>query len=259
MQTAPFYIFYVIASSILLTNLFMWRRALQMYDGINRGIIVAMWGFWRATSKVWMMYCLFIANIMMVAAVVVIRYLGIDFPSGLLLYGMIVTFSTLSWNLLPPTVLFLANSREESSLLAAEMQGFLLAKGLRIAFLLDPTVAAPVDGSRFYMDNFRTKDNLQWERVVRALMCAVPIIAIDVRVLSTGVIDEVALIFTNQLAHKTVFIVEPDGTSEILERLFPSLQARSLLLSCDAERVLEPVAMLIANIFRHRRPLQWER
>jgi hypothetical protein len=88
----------------------------------------------------------------------------------------------LSWNVLPPAVLFLANSREESAGIAKEMRGFLLAKALRVAYLLDPTVAVPVDILGFYMDRFRTKDKLQWEKAVHALMRAVPIIAIDVRV-----------------------------------------------------------------------------
>jgi hypothetical protein len=80
-------------------------------------------------------------------------------------------------------------------------------------------------------------------------MQVVPIIAIDVRVPSAGVTRETDLIFENQLADKTVFIVESTGRSELLERKFPSRQARSLLVSCAADRVVEPIGVLIATYF----------
>jgi hypothetical protein len=114
-----------------------------------------MWGFWRITSKIWLIFILASANIMLLISIVVIYNLGINYPIELVFAGLVVTLSILSWNLLPPTVLLLASSREESVTIASELQVFLLVKGLRIAYLLDSTIAIPGDGSRFYMDNFR--------------------------------------------------------------------------------------------------------
>jgi len=255
MQTA---LFYVIALLILAMSLFQWRRAWQIFDGISRDLIKAMWGAWRVSYKSWMIGCLFIANGMLFLAIFVLHRLGINFPKELLLCGLIVTSATLSWNLLPPIVLFLGNSREESGLIATEIQGFLLSKGLRIGYLLVPAVAATVGGLG-YENNFRTRNNLQWETAVLAFMRFVPIIVIDVRVPSAGITRETDLIFKSHLAHKTIFIVESDGRSEILERMFPSRRDRSFLLLCSATRVLEPLAMLVGNIFIGMKRLKWER
>src|SRR5277367_96106 len=132
MQTA---LFYVIALLILAVNLFQWRRARKIHDGISRDLIGAIWRAWRVSYKSWIIGCLFIADTMLFLAIFVLYRLGINFPKELLLYGLVVTTSALSWNLLPPEVLFLGNSRQESGRIAAEIQGFLLAKGVRIAYL----------------------------------------------------------------------------------------------------------------------------
>jgi len=242
-----------VTALILGTFLFQWYSTLRMTDCTGSDLFMMMWQLWRATSKVWIMLCLLLANIWLLISIVVVSIvLREAFPIELILYSLIVTLGTLSWNLVPPTVLFLANSREESSRVAVEIQRLLLAKGLRVAYLLDPVVAAPVDSLRFYMDNFRNADNLEWERAVHSLMRAVPIVVIDVRVPSVGVSRETEFNVGNGYSCKTVFIVESDGRSELLDHVIPSPQARAALLVSDEATILQPIARLISSKGRRR-------
>jgi hypothetical protein len=169
--------------------------------------------------------------------------------------------ATLSWNLLPPSVLFLASSREASGAITTAIQGFFFAKGLRVAYLLDPMCTKPTDPLRFDMDNFRTRNNERWEEMVHKLMRTVPAIVIDVRVPSPGVVRETEYNLKSGFSYKTVFVVEPDGRSGLLECLVRSPQMRSVMLVCSEPAVTELIGKVLANErYRLTRPpLSWER
>jgi len=250
-------IFWAIPFLIFVTHLFLWRRAWQIYDGIGPRLLDIMFALWTVGERAWLVPLILFANLMVLVGMVVVPRFHIHFPDELVWYAGLVTFFTASWNLMPPAVLFLANSREEAGRIVADMKGGLLAKGMRVAYLLDPA-AASLDTDEGFMDNFRTMEDSKWERAVHTFMQIVPIIAIDVRAPSPGVIRETQWIFQNGVAHKTVFITEPDGGSEILERRFPSPRQRSMLMLCAAKRVLEPLTMLVENKLRSRKPLKWE-
>ena len=150
---------------------------------------------------------------------------GVEILLGL----SVITIADLSWGLLndvtPPTVLLLASSSPESVALQA---GSLKAMpGYRIISLLDLVVMphAATEGA-FYAsrsdsqvvqsfvggDVLRLPSEHPWEGTVRALMGLVPIIAVDTRIRSNGVVSEIQWIRnTDTLLNKTVFIVAENG------------------------------------------------
>jgi hypothetical protein len=153
-------------------------------------------------------------------------------------YAILITFTTVSWNILPPTIVFLSRSNESSGSIASLLQGFLISKGLRVVYLLDTRAASRTDSEAFEMHNFRTFGNADWEAVVHALLRWCPLIVVDVRSPSTGVFSELEFIFAEDLQFKSVFIIDEMSEPTMLDGIIMPPEKREHLIRCKEKALL---------------------
>ncbi len=93
---------------------------------------------------------------------------------------------------------------------------------LRVVSLLD--VDVPWDtslASEMALDCFRTTNEDDWWLVITRLMEIAPILAIDAAAETAGVLREGRYILGTDLTRKCLFLVPPDGSAPVLERLLP--------------------------------------
>jgi hypothetical protein len=139
----------------------------------------------------------------------------------------------------PPSVLLLGTSNGECVRLRHKLE-----RGLypyRVVVLFDPHAASPSDFSLFARnllewDNLRTTSG-NWRSVVHPLMDMVPIIVMDTRFPTPGVIEEAKRVTTEGLSGKTVLLVGDDGSAPALGDLGKPDISGDLRLSIEDQLV----------------------
>jgi hypothetical protein len=148
-------------------------------------------------------------------------FMKITFPVSWILGIILFQIHILAYHASPPCVLLLGNSRPETIDLREQLERHLFP--YRIVVLLDATVI--MSSHSLFRRNLLAWDNLwvtnirKWRLVSYPIMGMVPIIIVDTRVVSPAVLEETQRILSSSLTHKTIFIVEPNGNSPILQKI----------------------------------------
>ena len=217
-----------------------WYKTIRAYGRVPIAVIGQMLSFAWKTPKGLILLVTAVA-----AALFAFNYLvrDVPYPIPLVVYALCVTFNNVSWNCVPPTVLFLTTSSWENAWYMMRLKGAVFP--LRIVALLDPERVAPFLSTLFSMDNLRTVDGSVWRSVVHPLMDLVPVVVLDTRVPSPGVVHEVERVLAEprRLA-KTVFMTGPKGES-------PALDKASIPASPEALCKVDPEIMwhLLNHLF----------
>lgn len=133
------------------------------------------------------------------------------FPSTLFLIGLITI--GLNGSCLPPTVLYLAASRQEAILLASKLQT--AVSPLKFVHLLNRFEAGAILGENIYHSDYRVEKN--WQKAVRTLSAITPLIILDARKLTLPITQEIEHIIEAGLEHRTIFIYgKYDAMSDII-------------------------------------------
>jgi len=159
---------------------------------------------------------------------------------GLIL--MFLAFAHHAINLIPPTILLLSTSRNESDKLIWKIER---STGILPVHLL---------GEERYPDteSFRTPRE-KWEAVVHGLIDSVPIVIVDTRVITTAVLKETSWILTRGMIHKTVFVAGERQYSPVLNALLADeLEHTILRLTVVTE---EDLLLLLKHMTKSREKL----
>jgi len=220
-------------------SLYKWYVTARLYGGVPVRLSwrVFRWTLWTKNAR--SLYAPWV-GCLLVAAVAWFTDLG-SVPllaAPLILIG-VYSISELS---LPPSVLVLGSSNWEMIRLVLNIHRGIFP--YRPVVLLDPMAASRARSSFIEYDNFEY-DNLRitvphdWRQVVFAMAETVPLIVLDTRIPSPAVVEEVRRILGGNLKHKTVFVVNNDGTSPAVEA---ALKQESL--PSKAANASDVVAML---------------
>ncbi|HJT78649.1 MAG TPA: hypothetical protein VJ739_15710 [Gemmataceae bacterium] len=99
----------------------------------------------------------------------------------------------------------------------------------RVVYLLSDDRSIKVyDREDFAYNNLRMPDAVDWRSVVHPLMGLAPIVAIDTRVASPAIVEEIRRIVEKDLLDKCVFIVTRSGTCPAIDQAIndSSIRAR---------------------------------
>jgi hypothetical protein len=157
-----------------------------------------------------------------------------------------VTFILLSIEVMlhfacPATVLLLGTSRREAVRLHYRIE-----RGVhpyRVVAALTLSAAEPERHSwfrlsTFQLDNLRSAGSARWQALLFPLICEVPLIVVDVRVPSAGILEEVARLTQTERLMKTIFVTK-DGEAAELSRLGVHAPQRCLGVVRESEVVRE--------------------
>jgi hypothetical protein len=143
---------------------------------------------------------------------------------------------------LPPAFLYLASSAPDRLLLAQTLQ---MRSIPGVTCLLDVSNHIEVQGSRIgsfsklfvVLFDARTKRDRDWQALVDSLVRVVPVIILDTRDTTEGVLHEVRRIDELRLLHKSIFVSNEHGECPALAALgleIPSLPDRQIVGKPDA-------------------------
>lgn len=158
--------------------------------------------------------------------------------------GGVITF--IGYSCLPPSVLFLAASRPDQRSLAINLvRAF---RPYRVVYLLsDDRSVGIYDHEDFTHNNLRTPDEVDWRSVVHPLMDIVPTVAIDARVVSPAVVEEIQRMVANGNIGKCVFIVGPSGTCPAIDQAVSDSLIRANLQSVPDSQLIPFVKKLVRD------------
>lgn len=170
-------------------------------------------------------------------------------PFSLTLSMALLTVHIYACHTLPPAILFLSTSREESAKTI-----YRLTKSLhpfRTVALLDPKSTLPEKWSRFKRGNFewnnlRTLDH-NWRETVMPLMENVPYIILDGDVATVAVLEEAKRITSSGFLSKTLFLTNDQGASKVVEGIRKIHVGQPL----HCFKVHEVISYLKQREFRH--------
>jgi len=220
--------FYVVFTIMIFVHVRAWYFTNRMYGGLSTEIIADMFVFVRKSFKRWMLPLASIALFLLLWVFSLNSQIPI--PSVIFYGCLVIGLSTFSWNIQPPTILLLASSKEESIDLFLAIKHSIL--GLRIVALLAPSQ----EKITFYMDNFRTVDDSEWRTVAYPLMEKTPIIVVDTRQATSGVVEEVQRILSYEnLFPKTVFVTFASGYAPVLDKVTNKAIGKSIITVGDNE------------------------
>ncbi len=171
---------------------------------------------------------------------------GVRLPFSLTFALCLFWAHILLYQALPPSALLLGTSRPETATFR-----FRLERGLhpyRVVVLLEPAAVTTRTTSRFqsnYLewDNLRTSEGA-WHSTVFGLMETVPVLVIDTRVPSDGVVEEVQRLLARRLLEKTLLVTKDDGLAPAVAKA--GVQAPTGILV----REVEVAARLKAGLLR---------
>ncbi len=208
-----------------------WRMARKIYGARLWRAIRQMTTCWFLTWRYWFFYA---ATILLCSA------LGPVFRSdckldvnGFVTILLLATVAviTISWNVIPPGVLFLASSGPLSEPARRLVWSSTKSLGFRAVYLLQGRMKSAIhknlawisrsgaEDVYFEMDNLRTSDDLVWKNVLHNLIAMVPVVVLDIRSGSEGVSYELKHILERGFDGKTIFIIDEDDTGNVAEQL----------------------------------------
>jgi hypothetical protein len=137
----------------------------------------------------------------------------------------------LLYQALPPSVLLLGTSRHETFTLRHGLERSLYP--YRVIVLIEPAAAVGATDSLFNRnlfewDNLRTSDG-SWRTSVFSLIGSTPVIVIDARVPTKGVVEEIRRVYSQQLIDKLLFVADEDGSAPALAAARIQVEASSVL------------------------------
>lgn len=211
-----------------------WRRARKLYGTQFRSAVRQMFACWFLTRRYRMFYA---AIILLGAAVGPILMTGyqlgpFDF-AGIIMF-VTVALHTISWNLLPPGVLFLASSDPISAPARSLVQSTAKFRGFRTVYLLRGRMAGPLEQLRsatgvgkpsdlenigFTMGNLRTANDAIWKEVLDNLIAMAPVIVLDIRLNTEGVSYELTHILDAGFYRKTLFVISGENAPNLAEQM----------------------------------------
>ena len=130
-------------------------------------------------------------------------------------------FNVASRQLLPPIAVFLSASESQQIALCAELQYTVFP--LRIINLLSSEMVTRqkyLTDRLVALDGYRLTQNEGWEKHLEQLMSCIPVIIIDMRSSSAGLLTECAIINRRGWHWKVVAIYSDEYNIEVLEREF---------------------------------------
>jgi len=155
-------------------------------------------------------YYLYQPGLLYLAPLAMYWFDGTVFPFSVLLFPALFQTYIWAYQSLPPTVLLLASSRQESFDFRYTLERAL--NPYRVVCLLPPGLADPSQQSLFKRnlyewDNFWSVDSNRWRTIADPLMEIASFIVVDARVATPGVTEEAGRIVRGRLLRKTLFIV----------------------------------------------------
>jgi hypothetical protein len=169
----------------------------------------------RARYEAWKMALFGVLVAIALGCVLVYRINAMLPPSA---YFCSLLLVILIRNLFPPTAVYLATSTADHLTLLSQLQVRSIPN-LAALLALSRTAEVPVSYRFISLFDFRTHDERVWRDVVDRLMAIAPIVILDTRDPSPGVLDEVHLVIRKGYLAKTAFISEPDGRLPVLQTL----------------------------------------
>jgi hypothetical protein len=123
-------------------------------------------------------------------------------------------------NMFPPTAVYLATSNIDRLKLLQQLQARSIPN-LVALLTLSRSGTAPLSYRFISLFDFRTHNDDTWRTVVDQLLAMAPVIFVDARDASPGVLDEVRRIIHKRYLNKVLFVSNPDGSLPVLESLAP--------------------------------------
>ena len=206
---------YVILGAILILQLLRWLKAIRLHPGMTYLASRETARCWMLTTKRWMLYLSIVG--LCIACMALYEFSNDRYsPFFPIAYFCVISLSTISWNTLPPGILFLASSSRKSGKTLNIIRNSRSAAGLRIVYLLNE-LADVSDflprSNTFIQNNLRVIDDSLWKDVVHRLCMVTPIIVIDTRIVTKCIIHELQLIEKNGLLPRTLMITKENGSA----------------------------------------------
>jgi hypothetical protein len=200
----------VFFSQLVLVQLARWRATVKLYGQfpLRMSLLIVRLNFRR---RHWWLFIFF-----PVIASVFFVLIPVAYPAIVYLPLIIVQVGILLSAFLPPAILLLASSNWEAARLF-----ILLDRGAwpyRTVVLFEPDAVQPRRHSifswqQFTQSNLRLRDDRDWHHQVGKIADTAPLIIVDTRIASAGVILEIQRIFTAGLLQKTLFVANDDGSA----------------------------------------------
>lgn len=147
----------------------------------------------------------------------------------------------------PPGILWLTTSSAKTVRLLAQIDRFFNSIG--VVALLDTRKATPFHRIMTLGANYRTISDEAWESVVYRLMDLVPVIVVDTREPTDGVVREINNLLTRDLVFKTLFLGNPDHKFPALELVSQQYPLNHAMATTEMD-VLSHLRFLVNNIPR---------
>jgi hypothetical protein len=240
---------------ILLLSGREWRLARKLYGTQFWSAVRQMFACWLLTRRYQMLYAAIILLGAAVGPVLMGGYQLGPFDFAVILIFATVALHTISWNLLPPGVLFLASSDPISAPARSLVQATAKFRGFRVVYLLRGRMAGTLERLRsatgvikpsdldnigFSMGNLRTANDAIWKEVLNNLIAMAPIIVLDTRLSTVGVSYELLHVLDAGFYRKTLFVISGEDTPNLAEQMIVDKlgpNANVHLLSPDDENL----------------------
>jgi hypothetical protein len=238
-----FWWIYIIAVILLGSIIVNWTITAKLYGSISAKLIMEMVKFGLMGVKRYRVYIG--AGFMLVALCNAIS------PGFILPFPFIIWLAAglhaLSRVCIPPAVLLLSSSWADTVKLITTVERAVFP--LRVVHLLDTYLDQQVPDAYRHETlregSLRTYNPQNWQLIVDRLTESVPIIVVDTRIDTPALIEEARKLLETNQAHKTIFIINNDGSSPTLDRLKPLLY--SSIIMANEERV----PYLLRSLIRH--------
>ncbi|OUL97140.1 hypothetical protein [Paraburkholderia hospita] len=152
--------------------------------------------------------------------------------------------------ILPPAAIYLASSTDDrlKLLFALQMRAFVGVTGLLdLSESLDGDVQSSLKNPIFLMMLYdsRTREDSDWTEVVEQMMDIVPLIFLDTRDTTPGVLCEVKKIFERDITAKTGFICDEQGTCPALNIAATTERVLDSSIKISQQRLLTDIRGLV--------------
>jgi len=205
--------FDLITIALLGFTLIQWFATIRMYRFLPRNAIKRMMQLAWRTVKAFLVGSSLLA---MLGAVGIVLLPDRFEPLPVSLFSQL-TFGlcVISFVYLPPSILLLGVSDQTNAGLYYEVM--CAALPLKLVHMLNDFNFGAIHGGPLNYFRYRALPIADWKAVISDLMLMAPIIVMDIRIVTKPVLDEVNMILSLGLCDKTIFVINQNGSSQVLD------------------------------------------